>query len=317
MKLSLIIPTYKRPDFIYRICANLKDVFQSGPVSFEFETFVVFNSPEPRSEKKLLNSFKNSINLQTLCAKKRGVNRARNLGLKHASGDLILFLDDDCLIADLNYFNKALFEFINNKREIFGGGYTIKGNLGSATIAYQIISEDWQNNLDQSHRLLGGNLFIKRSILNNNIKFNNEITFGASETEFIENQRAFGTDVHFIDDLDVIHAPSISVADIAHKAYMQGKNSKEFVKKHSSLNLENKYYITWTPLLFKYCPSLSKFNRVYALIQLYIFCYENSHEALGPLKANLKYLTLLTKLNFIDKYQWNYNVFKASKSSIK
>jgi len=86
---SIIIPTYKRPD---RLLKALNSVINQ--TYKDIEILVIDDDPEKNELPELLNTkydkiryFKNE--------RKKGANGARNTGIIHAKGSFIAFLDDD------------------------------------------------------------------------------------------------------------------------------------------------------------------------------------------------------------------------------
>lgn len=96
VKVSVVIPTYKRPFLLGKCLVNLSR--QRFPKE-EFEAIVVTDGPD-ESTMQLCDRLRGSLNLNLYCYSlpaKAGPATARNLGWKKALGELILFTDDDCL----------------------------------------------------------------------------------------------------------------------------------------------------------------------------------------------------------------------------
>lgn len=94
-KVSVIIPTYKRNDFLQRaVDSVLNQTYRSIEV-------VVVDDNEPNSSyrlatEKVLEKYKNITNFRLLKNYKNlGGGLARNQGIIHSTGDYISFLDDD------------------------------------------------------------------------------------------------------------------------------------------------------------------------------------------------------------------------------
>jgi len=85
---SVIIPTYNGADKIGRCLASLRG--QDYPASFEV---IVVNDG---STDRTLEVLKQFPEVRVLTQANAGPAAARNRGAKEASGDLIVFTDDDC-----------------------------------------------------------------------------------------------------------------------------------------------------------------------------------------------------------------------------
>ena len=96
MKISVVIPSYNRPDDLYRCLKSLElQDFEEEA----FEVIVILNAPNENTS-QIFESYSHKINLfnfKTIVEQVPGSNRCRNLGVAAAKGDLIAFLDDDAI----------------------------------------------------------------------------------------------------------------------------------------------------------------------------------------------------------------------------
>jgi glycosyltransferase involved in cell wall biosynthesis len=88
---SVIIPTYRRRSSLERVLRGL--AVQEWPAD-RLEVLVVSDGGDDGSA-ELVRSFRIGCPLRLLEQENRGPAAARNLGLAHAEGPLVLFLDDD------------------------------------------------------------------------------------------------------------------------------------------------------------------------------------------------------------------------------
>ncbi len=94
-KLSVVIPTFNRRSVLERSLSALLD--QDLPAD-DFEIIVV-DDGSTDDTRELLRGWKAHCAFRALQSPHRGVSSARNLGIQAASGDLILFMDDDLIGA--------------------------------------------------------------------------------------------------------------------------------------------------------------------------------------------------------------------------
>lgn len=98
MKISIIIPTFKPQDYLYECLDSLYDqTFDHN----EFEVLLILNGeffPYKKEIEQYLQTklFSNVILYTTKIA---GVSHARNIGIEHAKGEYIGFIDDDDLVS--------------------------------------------------------------------------------------------------------------------------------------------------------------------------------------------------------------------------
>src|SRR5271170_8041344 len=89
MDFSAIIPTYNRRELLQR---TLQSVLSQDQVEPEI---IVVDDGSTDGTMEMLGTF--APRVQTLRQTNRGPGAARNLGMTHASGDYIAFLDSDDL----------------------------------------------------------------------------------------------------------------------------------------------------------------------------------------------------------------------------
>ncbi|MCQ8212121.1 glycosyltransferase [Cetobacterium somerae] len=97
-KVSIIIPTYKRPFFLKRIIENLNEQTYKN-----LEIIIVDDNKKDSTEKKetsneiqkIIEIYKNLEIKYISNYDNKGANYSRNVGVKNAQGKFISFLDDD------------------------------------------------------------------------------------------------------------------------------------------------------------------------------------------------------------------------------
>lgn len=95
MKISIVIPTYNRPNLLNRCLSSLltQDI---GP---EYEIIVVSDGLDEASQKAIA-AFGSKVIKHFELETHKGPAAARNLGVQKSSGELIMFTDDDTLPTD-------------------------------------------------------------------------------------------------------------------------------------------------------------------------------------------------------------------------
>lgn len=92
-RLSIIIPTYKRPDALSRALASIENERVEG---LEIEIVIADNDPEASARSFVSQKIQNSeAEIIYIHVPEPGVSNARNSALEAAQGRYILFLDDD------------------------------------------------------------------------------------------------------------------------------------------------------------------------------------------------------------------------------
>jgi len=100
--ISVIIPTYNRPDFLVNL---LNDLAKQNYLNFEV-IIVDQSEKSPLGLKNVINSAK--IKIKYFKIQQKGASRARNIGLQYSKGDFIVFLDDDVSIPENNFLREHI-----------------------------------------------------------------------------------------------------------------------------------------------------------------------------------------------------------------
>ncbi|HEX7041979.1 MAG TPA: glycosyltransferase [Patescibacteria group bacterium] len=118
-RLSIVIPTYKRKMALVGLLRSLK-----GKVEKDVEIIIVEQKENNRSvfenEAKKLD-----LKIKYFFLSLPSMTGARNFGIKKAKGDIILFLDDDCIVE--TSLVGPLKEFDDSKVVAVGGRAYVKG----------------------------------------------------------------------------------------------------------------------------------------------------------------------------------------------
>lgn len=183
MKLSVIIPVYNCDEYLSNC---IESVLQQ--TYYNLEILLIDDGSTDRSGAICDDFAKKDNRIIVLHQKNKGVSAARNLGLKHASGQVISFVDaDDTLDLDMYEFLCSL--MVNYQADIVHCGYKhIVGNevrLVHNTKKLYIQSQDEALECLVGGRLFDGGLWNKlyrKEVLVNNffdetIKMNEDILF--------------------------------------------------------------------------------------------------------------------------------------------
>ncbi len=147
---SIIIATKDRPNHIRRLLRLLsKQTFQN------FEVIIVDESRDPAT-KKICEEFSKHLPIKYFHRKLGSLPRARNFGIKHANGEIIIFMDDD--IAFKKDFLEKLNSLFEEDKSIVG----LQGIIISKRLLYPLKRNALRKALMLSY--IGGKSFsIRRS----------------------------------------------------------------------------------------------------------------------------------------------------------
>ncbi len=107
IEISVVTPTYNRLDRLQQVVKGFEA--QTYPLE-NFEVIIVSDGSSDGTN-EYLTSLKTSINLKFILQQNRGVASARNVGVDQATGEFVLFVDDDVVpAADLIFEHMRLHE---------------------------------------------------------------------------------------------------------------------------------------------------------------------------------------------------------------
>src|SRR2546422_8127632 len=96
LTVSVIVPTYNRRERLCRLLSGLERQHQAGA---RFDVIVVVDGSDDGTE-AMLNRLNVSYPFRAITQARRGPSAARNLAIAAATGDVLLFLDDDVVPQD-------------------------------------------------------------------------------------------------------------------------------------------------------------------------------------------------------------------------
>ena len=130
--ISVVTPTFNRKDELAYLFNSMKN--QTLDPKF-YEMIISDDGSTDGTEeyvKSLENEFK--FNLSYISQKNLGPGYARNNGVKHSKGELIVFIDSDCE-ADRNWLEIIFNAYKKNDFDVFGGPDEAKDNFLPIQIA--------------------------------------------------------------------------------------------------------------------------------------------------------------------------------------
>lgn len=223
-RVSVIIPTHHRNSSAIRLLESLK---KQSLANSAFEVLLISNLEDPTLI-KMVSSIEWPFSMRVLSVGEIGVNKARNLGLKKAQGEIAYFLDDDCELIHPDQLKIVLSSHLHSvEATAIGGGYQLPKNSEACERAYHQVAMSWyqQGQLrgtDQVTHLLGGNVSYKMEDLKNkNLTFNEHIIFGGAESEL--HQRILNAKLILKAELPLVrHHLNLNLQSFYKKAFMQG-----------------------------------------------------------------------------------------------
>jgi glycosyltransferase involved in cell wall biosynthesis len=231
MKLSLILATKGRTTDIQRFVQSL--VRQGHE---DLELIVVDQNDDDRLEAILQPS---ALPFPLLHLRSEaGLSRARNVGLKAVTGDIIAFPDDDCWYPD-GLLQKVLAEF-RDRPSVDGltgrsedGSSKPSGGSFSARQGRVNINNVWKTGISYT-------VFIRSAVAQKVGPFDEDLGVGArtrfgsgEETDYLIRTVKLGFNIQYLPDLVVFHPnPILYTRDHRDKAFRYGMGMGRVLSKH-------------------------------------------------------------------------------------
>lgn len=219
IKLSIIIATYNRAEFLIRTLTSLKNQTLENSL---FEIVVVNNNCKDNTS-ELFEEFaanNSTLNLKMVRETMQGLSHARNCGLAESKGEYIAIIDDD---EEVNGgFAEGYYSFFEGHPDVAACG-------GKVVPLYEFPAPKWLSpyserpiagQLDLGSEIKpftgkrypgGGNMGIRRSAIEKYGSFNTELgrtgssPMGGEEKELFERLRAGGEKIYYIPDSIIYH----------------------------------------------------------------------------------------------------------------
>jgi len=137
MRISVIICTYGRAAVLSNLLESLSDqTFR------DFETLIIDGNEAPSLARSTVWKFRQQqgINLQVdLIPSPKGLTRQRNVGLDHATGDIVCFLDDDVTLPE-DFLSRVVEIFDRPELQDVGGitGYDVLNYPAPITLRWRL-----------------------------------------------------------------------------------------------------------------------------------------------------------------------------------
>ncbi|MDE0092756.1 MAG: glycosyltransferase family 2 protein, partial [Oligoflexia bacterium] len=308
MTLSIIIPTHKR---FFQVQQLLNSIAEQNFPHKDLQVLLISNLKDEKLRKTLSHWEKVFFDFNYIEVGLKGVNKARNMGIRFARGDILYFLDDDCVLDGIDHLSHLILEH-QKKAMGIGGDYKTVDTYGLEKF-YQDNTDQWiqQHSVaekSQSEQLVGGNASYKREVFDRGFYFDPLISFGGSEENFNRALRGQGWTLLFVEKLSVLHRIKLNWFSFIKKSFKQGFGSvKSQFKEKKLYNLKGEW-------AFWHGDTVSIYSFIYNLFfKLGFFWGLASLEKRGFIFRSVKFVFLFLKSRwyFFKEYfvKWFYGQF--------
>lgn len=177
-KVSVIIPVYNREGTIERAIVSVVNQSYSN-----LEVIVVDDGSFDKSLDIIRNLAKKHKNMIVIAKENTGVSDSRNIGLKKATGDYVMFLD-----SDDEYHPTMVEEMVNNLdnnelRVCYYSDILVNGNKRSFSGIGKFCSDNINYSIEKLHKeglfsIVWNKIYDLKTIKDNHIYFDTSLDFG-------------------------------------------------------------------------------------------------------------------------------------------
>ncbi len=244
MKFSLVLATIGRTEELIRFLKSL-----NAQTYRNFELIVIDQNPDNRLT-TILSPFLGIFPVIHIKSEK-GLSRARNVGLKYISGDIIAFPDDDC------WYPPSLLE---NVKETLGKRAEISGVTGRSADENGITSAGrWADKpglikiTDVFTKGISFTIFVKKSVIEKIGNFDETLGVGAGtpwgsgeETDYLIRALKKGFQFYYDPEIIVHHPQPVVVYDkkSIERTFNYGRGMGKVLRKHR-MPLWNTIYLVF------------------------------------------------------------------------
>lgn len=233
MRVSLILATVERTEVVRHFLQSL-----SGEARLQVELLVVDQNRDDRLV-GMLSKYRATLEIQHLRSRP-GLSHARNVGVKHAHGDVIAFPDDDCWYP-VELLGKVYKAFESHPewdgvtgRSIDDSGRTSRGSfdMGPGRITLESV---WTRGISYT-------IFLRRGVVEGIGDFDETLGLGAGtpfgsgeETDYLIRAIKAGYHIHYLPNLVVHHPNKLASFDkhAARNARLYGVGMGRVLRKHA------------------------------------------------------------------------------------
>ena len=224
MTVSIIIPTHKRADQAARLLKSIAE--QDFPYE-DLQVLLISNLKDEKLREQVPHWSSLFFEFKYMELGCVGVNKARNMGIRFSAGDILYFLDDDCLLPNRNHLRNLVLEHKKNPSAVgIGGAYKALESFYGLEKFYHEHSQKWIEDFVSSEKetsqLVGGNASYKREIFDKGFYFDSLIVFGGSEENFNRSLREAGYTLLYSEKLWLFHVVKLKLLFFIKKSFKQG-----------------------------------------------------------------------------------------------
>jgi glycosyltransferase involved in cell wall biosynthesis len=223
-RISVVIPTYNRPD---QLASCLQALNAQDLAPTEFEVLVVDDGGR-HSLNELVERARQAVSIHLVRQTNAGPATARNLGARRANGEYLAFTDDDCRPA-ANWLRVVLARLEAQPGALVGGLVVnaLTGNVYSATsqMLVDYLYERYTNSAGLPLFFTSNNFALSKSLFLELGGFEPICRVSSEDREFCHRWQAAGRPSLFAPEAIVDHAHELSLWSFVRQHFAYGRGA--------------------------------------------------------------------------------------------
>jgi len=223
---SVILPVYNGERYIKKCLESLMN--QSYPKD-KYEVIVIDNGSSD-STVEILKTITNS-QIQVLYESKRGSYAARNTGVSHSEGEILAFIDSDC-VADNNWLMLGVYNLkLINNQGVIGGRVEFFSDITNSWGVFDTATFLNQEKAVKSGTAVTANLFVPKEIFLKIGLFDDELQSGG-DVEWTKRCKDKGYILKYCSEVLVYHPVRSSFKELSKKCFRVGYGNGQILRKN-------------------------------------------------------------------------------------
>jgi cellulose synthase/poly-beta-1,6-N-acetylglucosamine synthase-like glycosyltransferase len=243
MRFSIVIPTRNRPALLDRC---LTAIHALDFPREDYEVLVVDDGSVPPID-HVVARHADALALRTFTGSGRGPAKARNLALRHANGDYVVFTDDDCQ-PDRNWLRAYDEAFRRTPTAGLGGSIVDSPENGLCGRASQMLVTFLYDYFDARHELnffCSNNFAFPRRELQALGGFDESFPLAAAEDRDLCARWLRQAPLHFVPGAVIVHRQFLNFRTFFRQQFRYGRGAFQFWLRREQSGLSGNKLETW------------------------------------------------------------------------